>query len=283
MIEINNLKFSYKRNKMVIDDISLNIEKGYIHGLLGKNGIGKTTLLKLMGGLLFPNSGEIDIMGFSPMQRKVGFLQEIFFLSEEFEVHKMSIENYVKLNSVFYPRFSEEDFYNYLEEFEITDKKSNLKSLSFGTKKKVIIAFGLATHARLMILDEPTNGLDIPSKAQFRKIILQAMNEETTIIISTHQVRDLHNLIDSILIMDEKNILINSSNNEICSKLYFGIEKDISSVEGILYSEDSIGGNMFIKENTEHQESNLDIELFFNAVFQNKKRIKEILSNNKNN
>lgn len=280
MIEINNLKFSYKRNKMVIDDISLNIQKGYIHGLLGKNGIGKTTLLKLMAGLLFPNSGEIEVLGYTPMQRKVGFLQDIFFLSEEFDVYKMTIENYVKLNSVFYPKYSEADFYNYLEEFEITDRKSKLNALSFGTKKKVIIAFGLATHARLMILDEPTNGLDIPSKAQFRKIILKAMNDETTIIISTHQVRDLHNLIDSILIMDERNILINASNNEICSKLYFGVEKDISNIDNILYSEDNIGGNLFVKENRENLESNLDIELFFNAVFHNKEKIKSILSNN---
>ncbi|MDD2192206.1 MAG: ABC transporter ATP-binding protein [Bacteroidales bacterium] len=280
MIEINNLKFSYKRNKMVIDDISLNIEKGYIHGLLGKNGIGKTTLLKLMAGLLFPNSGDIEVLGYTPMQRKVGFLQDIFFLSEEFDVYKMSIENYVKLNSVFYPKFSETDFYNYLEEFEITDRKSKLNALSFGTKKKVIIAFGLATHARLMILDEPTNGLDIPSKAQFRKIILKAMNDETTIIISTHQVRDLHNLIDSILIMDERNILINASNREITSKLYFGVEKDISNIDNILYSEDNIGGNLFVKENRENLESNLDIELFFNAVFHNKEKIKSILSNN---
>ena len=280
MIEINNLKFSYKRNKMVIDDISLNIQKGYIHGLLGKNGIGKTTLLKLMAGLLFPNSGEIEVLGYTPMQRKVGFLQDIFFLSEEFDVYKMSIENYVKLNSVFYPKFSEADFYNYLEEFEIRDRKSKLNALSFGTKKKVIIAFGLATHARLMILDEPTNGLDIPSKAQFRKIILKAMNDETTIIISTHQVRDLHNLIDSILIMDERNILINASNREITSKLYFGVEKDISNIDNILYSEDNIGGNLFVKENRENLESNLDIELFFNAVFHNKEKIKSILSNN---
>lgn len=280
MIEINNLKFSYKRNKMVIDDISLNIQKGYIHGLLGKNGIGKTTLLKLMAGLLFPNSGDIEVLGYTPMQRKVGFLQDIFFLSEEFDVYKMSIENYVKLNSVFYPKFSEADFYNYLEEFEIRDRKSKLNALSFGTKKKVIIAFGLATHARLMILDEPTNGLDIPSKAQFRKIILKAMNDETTIIISTHQVRDLHNLIDSILIMDERNILINASNREITSKLYFGVEKDISNIDNILYSEDNIGGNLFVKENRENLESNLDIELFFNAVFHNKEKIKSILSNN---
>lgn len=281
MIEINNLKFGYKRNKLVIDDISLHIRKGYIHGLLGKNGTGKTTLLKLVSGLLFPDSGEIKAMGYEPMKRKVGFLSDLFFLPEEFDVYKMSIENYVKTHSVFYPNFSEEDFYNYLEEFEITNKKSKLNSLSFGTKKKVIIAFGLATHAKLMILDEPTNGLDIPSKAQFRKIILRAMTDETTIIISTHQVRDLHNLIDSILIMDEGKILLAANNQEITSKLYFGIEAQPIQTQDKLYSEDTIGGNVFVKENKNFEESNIDIELLFNAVFQNKAKIQSLFPNKK--
>jgi ABC-2 type transport system ATP-binding protein len=282
MIKLNDLKFSYKKNKLVINDVNLNIEKGYIHGLLGKNGTGKTTLLKLIAGLLFPDSGKIEVMGFNPMKRQVGFLSDVFFLPEEFEVYKMSIENYVKIHSKFYPNFSMEDFDYYLNEFEITDKKAKLPSLSFGTRKKVIIAFGLATRAKLMILDEPTNSLDIPSKTQFRKIILRAMNEETSIIISTHQVRDLHNLIDSIIILDNGNILLNASNQEITSKLFFGVSQSIDSETGILYNEESISGNVFVKENTQKQESNIDIELLFNSVFSNKEKIKELFSNSIN-
>ncbi len=282
MIKLNDLKFSYKKNKLVINDVNLNIEKGYIHGLLGKNGTGKTTLLKLIAGLLFPDSGKIEVMGFNPMKRQVGFLSDVFFLPEEFEVYKMSIENYVKIHSKFYPNFSMEDFDYYLNEFEITDKKAKLPSLSFGTRKKVIIAFGLATRAKLMILDEPTNSLDIPSKTQFRKIILRAMNEETSIIISTHQVRDLHNLIDSIIILDNGNILLNASNQEITSKLFFGVSQSIDSETGILYNEESISGNVFVKENTQKQESNIDIELLFNSVFSNKEKIKELFPNSIN-
>lgn len=279
MIKINDLNFSYKRNKLVINNVNLNIEKGYIHGLLGKNGTGKTTLLKQIAGLLFPDSGKIEVMGYNPQKRQVGFLSNVFFLPEEFDVYKMSIEDYVKTHSVFYPNFSMDDFDEFLNEFEISNKKEKLTSLSFGTRKKVIIAFGLATHAKLMILDEPTNGLDIPSKSQFRKIILKAMNEETSIIISTHQVRDLHNLIDSIIILDNGNILLNASNQEITSKLYFGVQKEEENQDGILYSEESISGKVFVKENKENLESNIDIELLFNSVFQNKERIKNIFPN----
>lgn len=279
MIKINDLNFSYKRNKLVINNVNLNIEKGYIHGLLGKNGTGKTTLLKQIAGLLFPDSGKIEVMGYNPQKRQVGFLSNVFFLPEEFDVYKMSIEDYVKTHSVFYPNFSIDDFDEFLNEFEIYNKKEKLTSLSFGTRKKVIIAFGLATHAKIMILDEPTNGLDIPSKSQFRKIILKAMNDETSIIISTHQVRDLHNLIDSIIILDNGNILLNASNQEITSKLYFGVQKEEENQDGILYSEESISGKVFVKENKENLESNIDIELLFNSVFQNKERIKNIFPN----
>lgn len=279
MIELNELKFGYKKNKFVIDNINLSIEKGYIHGLLGKNGTGKTTLLKLISGLLFPDGGKVEVMGYEPKKRQVDFLSNIFFLPEEFDVYKMTIENYVKTHSVFYPNFSMDDFDEFLNEFEIYNKKEKLTSLSFGTRKKVIIAFGLATHAKLMILDEPTNGLDIPSKSQFRKIILKAMNEETSIIISTHQVRDLHNLIDSIIILDNGNILLNASNQEITSKLYFGVQNEEKTEADVLYSEESISGNVFVKENKENLESNIDIELLFNSVFQNKERIKNIFPN----
>lgn len=280
MIELNELKFGYKKNKLVIDNVNLNIKKGYIHGLLGKNGTGKTTLLKLIAGLLFPDGGKVEVMGFEPKKRQVGFLSNLFFLPEEFSNYKMTIASYANTHSCFYPKFSQQDFVSYLEDFEITDLKHKIDALSFGTKKKVLIAFGLATHTDLIIMDEPTNGLDIPSKAQFRKIILRAMTEDTCLIISTHQVRDLHNLIDSIIIMDEGNILLNASNQEITSKLYFGVADSDIPQEHVLFSDDTIRGLEVVKENKENLDSNLDIELLFNAVFSNKKRIRELFNQN---
>jgi ABC-2 type transport system ATP-binding protein len=278
MINIENVTFGYKKKKNVIDNMSLNIEKGYIHGLLGKNGTGKTTLLKLINGLLFVDEGKIIVDDFNPKDRKVKMLSQMFFLPEEFDEIKISISNYAKVYSVFYPNFSLEDFELYLNEFEITDFRQSMKNLSYGTKKKVLIAFGLATHVKYLILDEPTNGLDIPSKAQFRKIILRAMTEDTTLIISTHQVRDLHNLIDSIIIMDEAQILMNANINQITDKLWFGLAEHN---EDSIYEEDTISGKAIVTHNTNGRESNLNIELLFNAAFQNKKLIKEMFNNNK--
>ena len=266
MIEIKDLTFGYKRNKPVLQNVNLELKQGYIHGLLGKNGIGKTTLLKLIAGLQFPDKGTI----------MVAFLSNMFFLSEDLYDSKLTIEKFLKVNSVFYPDFSKENFLSYLTDFEIEDIKQRLDKLSYGTRKKVLIAFGLACRCKLMLLDEPTNGLDIPSKSQFRKVMLRAMTEESCIIISTHQVRDLHNLIDSVLILDQTNVLLNATSAEICDKIYFGLTDKMPANEKLLYSEDSLGGLQIVKENTEHRESNLDIELLFTAVFSNKTRFKEL-------
>ena len=278
MIEIKNLCFGYKKSKNVLENVNLNLKKGCIHGLFGKNGVGKTTLLKLIGGLVFPDSGEIKVGTFTPSERKVAFLSDLFFLPEELFELNITIDKFVKLNSVFYPNFSKSDFENYLQEFEISDTKQKLKKLSYGTKKKVLISFGLACHCKLLLFDEPTNGLDIPSKSQFRKVMLQAMTDETCVVISTHQVRDLHNLIDTVLILDDTNVLLNATNEEICNKLFFGICDTLQSKEEMLYSEDDVRGLKFVKENTENQESELDIEILFNAALANKEKFRELFS-----
>jgi ABC-2 type transport system ATP-binding protein len=276
MIEIKNLCFGYKKSKNVLENVNLNLKKGCIHGLFGKNGVGKTTLLKLISGLQFPDKGEVKVGEFTPSERKVAFLADMFFMSEELYDSHLTIEKYVKINSVFYPNFSQQDFEAYLKDFEIEDTKQNLHKLSYGTKKKVFISFGLACHCKLILLDEPTNGLDIPSKSQFRKVILRAMSDETCVVISTHQVRDLHNLIDSVLILDDTNVLLNADGLEICNKLYFGTSNNVQSNDKLLYSEDSATGLQFIKENTENEESELNIELLFNAALSNKTRIREL-------
>ncbi|MDR1846771.1 MAG: ATP-binding cassette domain-containing protein [Bacteroidales bacterium] len=278
MIEIKNLTFGYNKHRNIVENMTLNIKEGYVHGLLGKNGTGKTTLLSLISGLLFAEKGEINVDNFTPKERKVDFLSEIFFLPEEFDEIRIRIDSYVKVNAAFYPRFSYTDFKQYLEEFEISDCHQKLSKLSYGTKKKVFIAFGLATHAKYLFFDEPTNGLDIPSKVQFRKIILKAMADNQTIIISTHQVRDLHNLIDNIIIMDKANILMNASVGNITEKLWFGL-KDKCESDVVLYEEENVGGKMIVAQNTTSSESNLDIELLFNAAFQSRDKFNELFNN----
>lgn len=281
MIKIEDLTFFYKKNKIVLDDISCNLKNGRIYGLLGKNGVGKTTLLHLIAGLKFPKMGSINIDSFNPAKRKVDFLQEVFFLNEEMPECDFTIESFEKYNSIFYPHFSKEDFDNYLKEFEVEDKTQKLSKLSFGTKKKIYIAFGLACNTKLILLDEPTNGLDIPSKSSFRKIVMKAMNENKIMIISTHQARDLQNVLDSIVILDKTKVLLNADDEEITEKLWFGIEDKVNTVDKVLYQEDNVAGLAVVKENKDGRESNLDVEMLFNAAFLNKTLFNELFNKNK--
>lgn len=278
MIEIKQLDFSYSRQTKLLSNLSLQLEAGRIHGLLGKNGEGKSTLLKLISGLVFPMRGEVNVMGFEPCKRQPEMLQEIFFLPEELPQLTLSIENYEKVYAPFYPNFSTEQFNNCLKEFEIDTKKAMLNKLSHGQKKKVFVAFGLATNTKLLLMDEPTNGLDIPSKGQFRRMVAAAINDDRCLVISTHQVRDLDSLIDSITIMDGHEIVFNEPVEHITEKLLFRVGDRNVTDETVIYSEDTLRGLFQVCENKTGEDSKLDIELLFNAVFTDKKRIKEIFN-----
>ncbi|WP_379087436.1 ATP-binding cassette domain-containing protein [Pedobacter sp. UC225_65] len=197
MIKINNLNFGYSKHQLLFKNMSMQLSNGHIYGLLGKNGAGKSSLLKNLAGLVYAESGSMDVMGYDPAKRQPALLEQICFIPEEFYLPSVKIDAYVKANAAFYPNFNHGYFADLLAEFDIPVAQK-LINMSYGQKKKVIIAFGLATQAKLVIMDEPTNGLDIPSKAQFRKIMASALTDDRCIIISTHQVRDLDNLIDTV-------------------------------------------------------------------------------------
>ena len=276
MIDIQHVDFSYSRNTKLLSDLSLQLETGRIHGLLGKNGEGKSTLLKLISGLVFPSKGSIDVMGFNPQKRRPEMLEEIFFLPEELPQITLSIENYEKVYGPFYPNFSSEQFSQYLTEFEIENKTSLLNKLSHGQKKKVMIAFGLATNTKLLLMDEPTNGLDIPSKGQFRRMVASGISDDRCLLISTHQVHDLDSLIDNIIIMDGHEIVFNQSIENIARILLFKVADRNETDETVIYSEDTLRGLYQVCENKTETESKVDIELLFNAIFADKKRIKQL-------
>jgi len=235
-------------------------------------------LLKLISGLVFPIHGDIAVMGFNPQKRTPEMLQDIFFLPEELPQLPLSIKNYEEVYAPFYPNFSAEQFNRYLKEFDIDDKKAMLNKLSHGQKKKVFISFGLATNTKLLLMDEPTNGLDIPSKGQFRRMVASAVDESRCLIISTHQVRDLDSLIDSIMIMDGHEIVFNEPNENITKKLLFKVAEHNDTDASVIYSEESLRGLYQVRENTTGEESKLDIELLFNAVFTDKKRIMNLFN-----
>jgi ABC-2 type transport system ATP-binding protein len=273
MVNVQNVTFSYTRNTKLLSNLSLKLEAGRIHGLLGKNGEGKSTLLKLISGLDFPKAGSIDTLGFNPVKRSPEMLRDIFFLPEELPQLTLSIENYEKVYAPFYPNFSSEQFNGYLKEFDIENKKSMLNKLSHGQKKKVFVAFGLATNTKLLLMDEPTNGLDIPSKGQFRRMVASAIDENRCLIISTHQVHDLDSLIDSITIMEKHEIVFNQPIENITKKLFFRVADRNEKDENVIYSEDTLRGLYQVCENTTGEESKLDIELLFNAVLIEKTKI----------
>ncbi|MFI3286915.1 MAG: ABC transporter ATP-binding protein [Rikenellaceae bacterium] len=273
MVHLQNLSFSYSKNRKIFSDLSLNIEKGTICGLLGKNGVGKTTLLNLMAGLLRPSTNaSISVMGYEPFARSVEFLSSVFILPEEFSLPRTSVQKFAELYGRFYPQFSWELFEEVLGLFEVSASEK-LNTISFGQRKKAYIAFAVACRTKLLIMDEPTNGLDIPSKMAFRRIIAQVMNDERTIVISTHQVRDLEEMLDRIIVLENEGVLLNASVGEITEKLRFEL---LDSPEGALFAQQSLQGLVGVRENTEGGETMLDLELLFNAVVQSSERVAQI-------
>lgn len=279
MITLQNISFRYPKGGHVFTRLSLDLRAGHIYGLLGKNGEGKTTLLKIIAGLRFPQMGSATIFGNTAEQRDAKTLQQFFFLQEEPFTPHLSINQYVKVYAPFYPNFNQEQFYRHLEDFDLYSRALFLDKISYGQKKKVLIAFALAANTPVLLMDEPTNGLDIPSKTIFRRLMANAVDSDRLVVISTHQVRDLHSLIDSIIILDNGEIVINETAEKITEKLLFEPMNSNETADHILYSEDNIRGNFVVKENPQHLDNQLDIEMFFNAVLTNKQKIKSIFNN----
>ncbi len=276
MVTLQNILFGYVKGKRVFEDVSLSLEPGHIYGLLGRNGAGKTTLLKIMAGLRFPDSGSAFVLGENAALRKTEVLRNLYFLQEEMFVPHLKIPQFEKAYSAFYPDFSHNDFLHYLEEMDLSGEFGYIDKLSHGQKKKVLIAFALATNTRILIMDEPTNGLDIPSKSIFRKLMAAAADEERTVIISTHQVRDLHSLIDMVSILDRGRILLNASTYDITEKLLFDVDNNKSQEGTVFYSEETPRGFYQVKENEGHLDSSLDLEMLFNAAISNSQAISNL-------
>lgn len=271
MIEIKNISYKYAGSKTnVFNNLSLNIKENRIYGLLGKNGTGKSTLLYLISGMLRKKSGSVTIDGKNSDGGDPEILRDLFFVPEEFNLPAMSLDTYVKMNEPFYPNFSREILNRCLLDFELP-LSLNLKELSMGQKKKVYMCFALAANTRLLLMDEPTNGMDIPSKSLFRKVVANNMNEDRTIIISTHQVHDVEQLLDHIIILEQSEVLLDSSVQDICSKYSFECRMPGENADDIIYAEPSLQGNNVIarqKDGTE--DTKLNLELLFNAVTKRK-------------
>ena len=267
MINVNNISFKYAGQKrLVFDGFNLQLEENRIYGLLGKNGTGKSTLLYLIAGLLRPSKGSVCCDSVATYKREAEILQEIFLVSEEYDLPAMTLEKYVSLMEGFYPRFSREVLERCLKDFELTTNL-NLKALSMGQKKKVYMCIALAAQTHYLLMDEPTNGMDIPSKSQFRKVVAENMSEDRTLIISTHQVHDVEALLDHIMILTERELLLNASMAEITDKYAFEIRLPQDMTDDVIYAEPSLQGNIaMVRRTADMSETQVNLELLFNAV-----------------
>ena len=274
MIEVNNISFRYPGTKHnVFSNFNMSLEANNIYGLLGKNGTGKSTLLYLISGLLRPANGEVKVDGRLATDRRPEMLKDMFIVPEEFNLPAVTLDTYVKINKPFYPNFSQEVLESCLKDFELP-QTLKLNELSMGQKKKVYMSFALAAGTKYLFMDEPTNGLDIPSKTQFRRVIANNMSDERTLIISTHQVHDVETLLDHILILSESEMLLNSSVGNICEHFSFEYRQPQEMDDTVIYAEPTLQGNAVIAKRGENDdETQMNLELLFNAVATGKIKI----------
>jgi ABC-2 type transport system ATP-binding protein len=277
MITIRDLHFSYRR-KPVFTGLNLDLHPGHIYGLLGRNGTGKSTLLRNIAGFLFPQGGHIDVLGFEPGKRKPAFLEKMVLVPEEFYLPPGRLGRWERRLSPFYSAFNRKQFGDYLREFDVP-LEIRLNEMSYGQQKKTLIAFALATNAPLILMDEPTNGLDILSKTQFRKVIAGALDQEKCILISTHQVKDLENLIDRVTVIEEGRILFDQTMDMIAERLLFKRSFDPAERVHALYSESSLKGDALILPNPEKTDSRPDLEMLYKAIMLQGEKINRLFTN----
>lgn len=275
MLNLNKIAFKYPNKNWLFNQLDWQLESGKICGLLGKNGAGKTTLLKLISGLLFPKTGKCAVLNYEPQQRHAALLANLFYVTEEFWLPNIVAKKYVDLFAPFYPHFNHDNFLRNCQEFEV-DLKDKLHTISYGQKKKFLLAFALATNCQILLLDEPTNGLDIPSKSQFRKLVIANYDEQKTFIIATHQVHDLENLIDTVVMLDQGKIMFQQSIAAITDNLSFTEEPAPDTTA--IYQEKIFNSYRTIQANQTSSETPIDLELLFKAVLTNASAINSCFS-----
>ena len=265
MIAIQGMSFRYKRNRPVLDNLTLQMEPGGVYGILGANGVGKTTLLHLLGGLLFPKSGTVTVDGHMPQHRQPAFLEQVYYVPVEFDLPNISAEAYQKRYAPFYPNFSTASWTHALQTFDL-QPTMKLQALSFGQKKKVLLSFAIASGCRVLLFDEPTDVLDIPSKDNFRRLLSARIDEHRLALIATHHVHDVAMLLDHLVVVKEHSLLLHAPIADISGSLRTLVSTQLPPENALLYSERVPGGYHCLVRNLEEQEGPLDLELLFKAL-----------------
>ena len=214
LVECKKLCKSYDE-KQVLKDVSLKIPKGKIIGLLGKNGTGKTTLIKLINDLLTPTSGEIFINGKKPgVESKdiIAFLPERTYLDRE-----MSVKDAIKYFKEFYTNFDSQKAVKLLKDLDL-DMNSKISKMSKGMQEKLQLILVMSRNAELYILDEPLGGVDPATRDYILDTILSNFCEGASVIISTHLIADIERILDEVIFIDKGEIVLTSSADELRNK-----------------------------------------------------------------
>lgn len=268
MLSISNLSYCYPGSTTpALANMTLNFAPGAIYGLLGANGTGKSTMLYCMAGLLKPADGIAALNGVNTFRRLPSTLSEIFIVPEEIDMPPIELKEFISQNAPFYPNFSEEQLKGYLEHFRLTPD-IHLGRLSMGQRKKAFIAFALACNTSVILMDEPTNGLDIPGKTEFRRAVVSAMNDERTIVISTHQVRDLDRVLDHVVIIDRTGVVLDSSLARLQQHFQFIFTGTPTDYPDAVWSQPVVGGYNIIRPRVdEMDETDVNLESLFEFAF----------------
>lgn len=274
MISFNQLGFRYRLGSQVFRDFSMTLSPGHVYGVLGENGVGKSTLMKLASGVLIPTVGSVTIDGREASLREEATMAKIIYLPEEFSLPALTLDEFRKVTAPFYPSFSDESFEECCRVLDVV-RDRRLDKLSMGQRKRAYLAFAFACRAEWLLLDEPTNGLDVAAKEAFRRLVARYVDEGQSIIISTHSVREIDSLIDHLIILDRKGIVLNASIGEIGSRLRFG---RCSAEEEPLYSESTLAGTSGVVVNTTDEESPVDIEMLFMASLRSTERLRRLFN-----
>lgn len=275
-LQIENLSFRYTRRRPeVLQDVNLTFDTGGVVGLLGPNGAGKSTLLYLIAGALTPSKGSVSYDGISTRLRRPDVLSSIYLVAEEAGLPRMSLNEYVSLYSRFYPEFDRSIMEMSLKEFDMFEPR-RLDSLSMGQKKKILLSFAFACNTPIVLLDEPTNGLDIPGKAAFRRLVARLATDDRLFLISTHQVRDLDTILDRVLIMNERRFLLNETIASLQEHFRFISGASQASTDAI-YTLPSLSGVDYMATNDDDSETDVNLELLFEATLKSGDKIKSIL------
>ncbi len=214
LLECKNLCKSYDE-KQVLKDVNLKIPKGKIIGLLGKNGTGKTTLIKLINDLLTPTSGEILINGKKPgveSKKIISYLPEKTYIDRE-----MKVKDAIKYFEEFYDNFDSEKAKKLLKDLDL-DVNSKISKMSKGMQEKLQLILVMSRNAELYILDEPLGGVDPATRDYILDTILSNFSEGASVIISTHLIADIERILDEVIFIDKGQIIVTSSADELRNK-----------------------------------------------------------------